>query len=633
MLWTTKQRRNFSKVATSRMRFHCGAIATCFAAAVAFLSDRSVADTINPELVGSYTRGTTWWGGHSPWGIAYSEKMGMVYVTLRNTDGLLIVDVADPTNPNFVVNWANSVRLDKPTGIAYDEARDVVYVAASGSGVAIFDVRDPKERNIERLASYSLAGAWGIVYDSLLDYVYVTNWYGHTFTVLDVSDTENPSYVGSHTDETFLGGAAVIAYDNEQYAYVAAYRTSCMTVMDVGTDPTNPTRVGSFCNYIVMRGAHGIAYSDSDKLVMVTGKFSNALTILDVSNPTDPSWVGWYQSATHLDGASNVAYNEVVGYAYVTSCNSDSMTIIDVGSNPGRPSFVGTYSSSTIDGAWGLTLDPPRGLVYTVGANSNAVAVIDVTKTPAPTISHTPSSAPSVSSVPTYSPTRVPTELPTLVPTDLRKSSRRGSKTENSALEVWEVCLIILGSICACAVCMCMIGTTCDTSADASQSEASGTRSRRNADTHRHRDVELASDGRQGSGRSSRPTNAHTHHTRTPAHEMPPRDSRARASRAAFHAKPPRHRATPDEIGRLPTAVLTEKALERLRGQSRAEAEGNAPPGARREEECCAVCYEPWAAGDEVRTLPCLHRLHTACIDPWLRQNATCPVCKTPAVV
>ena len=46
----------------------------------------------------------------------------------------------------------------------------------------------------------------------------------------------------------------------------------------------------------------------------------------------------------------------------------------------------------------------------------------------------------------------------------------------------------------------------------------------------------------------------------------------------------------------------------------------------------CAVCLEPWMVGDEVRTLPCLHRLHTACIDPWLRQNATCPVCKYPAV-
>jgi len=44
----------------------------------------------------------------------------------------------------------------------------------------------------------------------------------------------------------------------------------------------------------------------------------------------------------------------------------------------------------------------------------------------------------------------------------------------------------------------------------------------------------------------------------------------------------------------------------------------------------CAVCLEPMAAGrDRCRTLPCFHRYHTACIDPWLRGTPTCPVCKT----
>lgn len=42
----------------------------------------------------------------------------------------------------------------------------------------------------------------------------------------------------------------------------------------------------------------------------------------------------------------------------------------------------------------------------------------------------------------------------------------------------------------------------------------------------------------------------------------------------------------------------------------------------------CSVCLEQVNAGEHVRTLPCLHQFHVNCIDPWLRQQGTCPVCK-----
>ncbi|CAN6556664.1 unnamed protein product [Malus baccata var. baccata] len=42
----------------------------------------------------------------------------------------------------------------------------------------------------------------------------------------------------------------------------------------------------------------------------------------------------------------------------------------------------------------------------------------------------------------------------------------------------------------------------------------------------------------------------------------------------------------------------------------------------------CSICLEQVNRGDLVRSLPCLHQFHAICIDPWLRQQGTCPVCK-----
>ncbi|CAA3008298.1 E3 ubiquitin- ligase SDIR1 [Olea europaea subsp. europaea] len=46
------------------------------------------------------------------------------------------------------------------------------------------------------------------------------------------------------------------------------------------------------------------------------------------------------------------------------------------------------------------------------------------------------------------------------------------------------------------------------------------------------------------------------------------------------------------------------------------------------DELTCSVCLEQVNFGELIRSLPCLHQFHVNCIDPWLRQQGTCPVCK-----
>ncbi|XP_035387539.1 RING finger protein 150a [Electrophorus electricus] len=43
----------------------------------------------------------------------------------------------------------------------------------------------------------------------------------------------------------------------------------------------------------------------------------------------------------------------------------------------------------------------------------------------------------------------------------------------------------------------------------------------------------------------------------------------------------------------------------------------------------CAVCIEGYKPNDVVRILPCCHVFHKVCVDPWLQDHRTCPMCKT----
>ncbi|XP_038648383.1 RING finger protein 150a isoform X2 [Scyliorhinus canicula] len=42
----------------------------------------------------------------------------------------------------------------------------------------------------------------------------------------------------------------------------------------------------------------------------------------------------------------------------------------------------------------------------------------------------------------------------------------------------------------------------------------------------------------------------------------------------------------------------------------------------------CAVCIEGYKSNDVVRILPCRHLFHKTCVDPWLLDHRTCPMCK-----
>ena len=42
----------------------------------------------------------------------------------------------------------------------------------------------------------------------------------------------------------------------------------------------------------------------------------------------------------------------------------------------------------------------------------------------------------------------------------------------------------------------------------------------------------------------------------------------------------------------------------------------------------CSICLDELNNGEETRVLQCGHFFHSACVDPWIKQNFNCPYCR-----
>lgn len=87
-------------------------------------------------------------------------------------------------------------------------------------------------------------------------------------------------------------------------------------------------------------------------------------------------------------------------------------------------------------------------------------------------------------------------------------------------------------------------------------------------------------------------------------------------------AEPDERRETSE--GSNEAAATQETPEQDTRVQSTDNSMANADNGL-----ACSVCTDDFAKGQDVRVLPCNHKFHPECIDPWLLNvSGTCPLCR-----
>ena len=108
----------------------------------------------------------------------------------------------------------------------------------------------------------------------------------------------------------------------------------------------------------------------------------------------------------------------------------------------------------------------------------------------------------------------------------------------------------------------------------------------------------------------------------SPADRLPDRPAQAHLSTIREEPETPRRNVAPQL--KAPNGAEQQRGIgpdsQRENGDRESSSRGDSDLG-------CSICTEDFKVGEDVRVLPCNHKFHPACVDPWLiNVSGTCPL-------
>jgi choice-of-anchor B domain-containing protein len=273
---------------------------------------------------------------------------GFAYVARFGDNGVSIVDVRDPTDPQPA-----SVYDSPETAGTWDvkAARGFAYVAPqySGYGLVILDVSDPFSPQL--VTNYShprVTSTHNVWVDEERSVVYLASNTTGEVEVVDVSDPADPLHLGSFG--AFSGDIHDVVVRND--ILYASFLDGGLYLGSVAGSPV-PTFLGSV-DYPDAFTHNAWPTMDGD-YVLTTDEYTGAyIRIWDVSSPQNI-----VQAATYRIDAGTTPHNVLVRnrYAFI-SYYTAGLVVLDI-SEPENPVEVGMYDTypgpgGGFDGAWGV---------------------------------------------------------------------------------------------------------------------------------------------------------------------------------------------------------------------------------------------------------------------------------------
>ncbi|MFA6198730.1 MAG: tail fiber domain-containing protein [Patescibacteria group bacterium] len=197
------------------------------------------------------------------------------------------------------------------------------------------------------------------------------------FSIIDVSDPDNPTLVSQNTDALLDGaeGFKVIG----KYAYVASMKANAFVVIDI-SNPNSPSIVGSITDASLLNGAEDMDISGN--YAFVVNANGNSLAAIDISNPASPKIVSSFSDAK----LKHPEWVTVKGkYAYVTDDTSSTpyFLILDI-SNPASIQLAGSLNDASFNTLLGVSISGKYAYVANYGGNK--IEVIDISDPTLPSL-------------------------------------------------------------------------------------------------------------------------------------------------------------------------------------------------------------------------------------------------------
>jgi len=246
------------------------------------------------------------------------------YAYVGDRWGLYVVDATNPASPHQVASWGNDVISVR--------ARNTICCVTTGNpnqpdelNFTILDVRVPSAPY--RIGYLANAGAYDIFLAETL--AFLSGYYtgGHVFRILDISDSTQPTLIGS--SPTPGGHMGVWANPPARRAYVADDLKGLTAMVIV-----NPASPAVDTNFLEAGVAEDICV-DGDRAYVAGQSFG--VTILDVSAPDRPTELG------HIDSTRGMISNAVAArdsFAYMGWVTHPWLRSVDV-ADPMNPVKAG----------------------------------------------------------------------------------------------------------------------------------------------------------------------------------------------------------------------------------------------------------------------------------------------------